>query len=232
MTKLEYMLDTYRFKSEATITEIWSNEFGNYIMLDTTIFYPQGGWQPTDIGIIKSENQKAEVINVRADVDGKVLHYIAWGHTLSDWDSVTLHIDEATRRFNARNHSAGHLLDVAVSNIWYNHLTPTRGHHFPEGSYVAYEGIIDAEQRETFIQKLQNEIDSLISQDIAMRIRHENLGDNEVPSKSTHRHANFEWYDWCGCWGTHITSSWEIWAIHIRKVSSKKWCVKISYQIK
>gem|GEM_PF-4225921 len=57
---------------------------------------------------------------------------------------------------------------------------------------MAYEGIIDAEQRETFIQKLQNEIDSLISQDIAMRIRHENLGDNEVPSKSTHRHANFE----------------------------------------
>jgi Ser-tRNA(Ala) deacylase AlaX len=49
-------------------------------------------------------------------------------------------IDSQKRIFNARNHSAGHLIDIAMKNIGLGYLKPTKGFHFPEGSYVEYEG--------------------------------------------------------------------------------------------
>jgi hypothetical protein len=35
--------------------------------------------------------------------------------------------------------AAGHLLDVAMSNIGIN-LEPGKGYHFPDGAYVEYKG--------------------------------------------------------------------------------------------
>lgn len=232
MTELEYMLDTYKFESEATVTEIWNNEFWNYIILDKTIFYPQWGGQPTDIWTIGSRSKILDIVNVRTDENGNVLHYISWDDILSIWDQVELEIDREIRIFNARNHSAGHLIDVAISNMWYKNLTPTRWHHFPDGSYVAYDGVIEAEEKESFIQQLQNEINSLISQNIPMIISYTDLEDNKLPTKHTHRHAHFEWYNWCGCGWTHVKSSWKIWEVIIKKISCKKWTTKISYEIK
>ena len=48
-------------------------------------------------------------------------------------------IDENKRRLYARLHSAGHLLDVAVSNIGLS-WQPGKGYHFPDSPYVEYIG--------------------------------------------------------------------------------------------
>lgn len=50
-------------------------------------------------------------------------------------DKVTCHVDEASRVKNARVHSAGHLIDVAMTNSGCT-LKPTKGYHFTPGSYV------------------------------------------------------------------------------------------------
>lgn len=232
MTELEYMLNTYNFESEATIVDIWNNEFWNYIILDKTIFYPQWWWQPTDTWVMASWDTTVDIVNVRADATGKIFHYILWNNPLNIWDQITSKIDKNVRIFNARNHSAGHLIDIAISNIWYPNFQPTRWHHFPDGSYVSYDGILPIDEREEFKNKLQQELDTLISKDITMQIDHENLENKQLPTKSTRRHAHFEWYSWCWCGWTHIKSTWEIWKITIRKVSCKKWSTKISYEIR
>lgn len=41
MTKLLYLSDTYIFSGTATILEAGMNDYGEYIVLDQTIFYPQ-----------------------------------------------------------------------------------------------------------------------------------------------------------------------------------------------
>lgn len=48
-------------------------------------------------------------------------------------------MNETNRRFYARLHSAGHLLDIAVKKLgiaW----KPGKGYHFSDGPYVEYSG--------------------------------------------------------------------------------------------
>jgi len=49
MTKLKYLENTYLFENNAVIIETWKNDFWKYIILDETIFYPQGWGQPSDV---------------------------------------------------------------------------------------------------------------------------------------------------------------------------------------
>ncbi len=87
-TELLYLKDTYLFKTVANFVEMRENEKGRAIILDKTIFYPQGGGQPTDSGYIRSASAVFKVTFVGLDPDGIV--YISnggWGsnyHTAKD----------------------------------------------------------------------------------------------------------------------------------------------------
>jgi Ser-tRNA(Ala) deacylase AlaX len=56
---------------------------------------------------------------------------------------VTVHIDADRRLLNARVHSAGHLLDVAMTNVGFGPdvMVPAKGLHTPEQAYVEYTGV-------------------------------------------------------------------------------------------
>lgn len=69
-------------------------------------------------------------------------------------------INQEKRRLYARIHSGGHFLDIAVKKIglpW----TPSKGFHFPEGSYVEYIGTIEG-KAEDIAAKLQQACDEVI----------------------------------------------------------------------
>ena len=231
MTQLEYMLDTYKFTSVARVVETWNNKFWNYIILDKTIFYPQWGWQPTDIGTIELWDKKVKVVHVRADEYGKVLHYIQWDIILDAGKRVDIKIDEPIRRFNARNHSAGHLLSEAIKNIWYGHIVSNKWFHFPKWAYVEYDWKIAEEKKIEFIQKLEAELKNIIDTDLPMMVEYQWLSEGEIPTKSIKRSARFQWLKWCGCGWTHVKSSAEIWGIKIRKIRNISWQMRISYDI-
>ena len=75
MTKLNYLDDTYLLESKATFIEIKENEKGKAVILDETIFYPQGGGQPADTGKIILDNNIFSVTDVRLDENGIVWHF-------------------------------------------------------------------------------------------------------------------------------------------------------------
>ena len=230
MTELLYLRDTYLFEETASVLEISENEFWTYIILDRTIFYPQWGWQPSDTGTIKTASWEFQVTMCRLSPEWVVYHYWETTWSMQVWEKVYLHIDGEKRSLNARNHSAGHLLDIAMSEIGYN-LKPWKWFHFPQGCYVEYSWEFDNEQKEEFIVKLETEINKLINQSIPMIITYEWLDDVTAPTWKIPRYAYFEWYEWCGCWGTHVKNSSEIWRVTIRKVKYKKWVLRISYNV-
>lgn len=63
-TKKLYLEDIYQFHFEGLIQEVGKDEKGTFIILDQTAFYPQGGVQPSDHGIIRNDNFNANVVHV------------------------------------------------------------------------------------------------------------------------------------------------------------------------
>lgn len=234
MTNLLYLNDTYLFEHLASVNDVVENEFGTALVLNQTIFYPQGGGQPSDIGTIVSESGKFEVISVRLNENGIVFHYGEFTEgAIKVGETVNLSIDQENRLQFAKIHSAGHLLDCAVEIVGLD-LIPTKGYHFADGSYVEYEGVIESD--DDIKHKLQVAIDELIAQNLKVEIvdytSEEALArDIHAPAGKSVRVVNFEGFDACGCGGTHIQSSKEIGQIIIRKIKSKKGNTRISYAV-
>lgn len=155
-TKLLYLEDFTCLKSQAKVLEVIQENDHCIVILDQTIFYPQGGGQPYDTGILQSPTGEFVVEEVRF-VDGVVRH-IGNGN-IQVGDSVICHVDKDRRMLNARIHSAGHLVDKAIAELnlpW----KPGKGYHFPNGPYDEYQGSlegIDKEKLKSDIERLCNE---------------------------------------------------------------------------
>ena len=61
MTKKLYLNDTYLLEAHARVLERACDERGPYLLLDQTIFYPQGGGQPCDQGTIISGGRQYQM---------------------------------------------------------------------------------------------------------------------------------------------------------------------------
>ena len=233
-TELLYLEDTYLFKGTAKFVEMRENERGKAVILDQTIFYPQGGGQPTDTGYIRTDKAAFKVTFVGLDPDGVVWHFGEFENgTFSEGEDVSLEIEEDKRKLHARIHSAGHLIDCAVQEMKSN-VIPDKGFHFADGPYIEGDGTV--EDTETFKSELETKVNEIASKCIP--VVKEMLTEEEAkgrgmtaPAGKSVRTIGFEGHKPCGCGGTHVNSSDEVGHITIRKVSSKKGRTKISYAV-
>jgi Ser-tRNA(Ala) deacylase AlaX len=147
-TVREYFDDTYRFTGSGTVLEITPTDKPEVfeVILDKTIFHPQGGGQPNDKGTMASETGVKFVISEAKHKDDAILHIgkfeEAEGAKFEVGNTVNLEIDGEFRSINARIHSAGHLLDMAMMRAGRKDLKPGKGYHFQEGPYVEYVGVV------------------------------------------------------------------------------------------
>lgn len=126
MTELMYQTDAYLKEFEAVVQGVEGPEFS----LDRTAFYPRGGGQPSDHGILQTEDTQLSVVEVRksgADVwhrlDSGVLNPGDRVHGVLDWD----------RRYTLmRTHTAMHILCGVVwrdygASVTGGNMEPGRG---------------------------------------------------------------------------------------------------------
>merc|ERR1712187_583778 len=109
---------------------------GVCVELNETIFYPQGGGQPSDTGKLEAAGlPPLDVVFVSNDIErmGVIRHEVEgdvaqWEAAISACKPVRVicKVDEAKRRDHARLHSAGHLLDVALRDLGFK-CKPLRG---------------------------------------------------------------------------------------------------------
>jgi misacylated tRNA(Ala) deacylase len=115
MTQLLFRDDAYLRSCSARVAQI--SERG--ILLDRTIFYPQGGGQPGDSGaLILADGRRVAIADTRkGDGPEDVLHIPAPGGALpAVGDAVTAEIDWERRHRLMRIHTCLHLLCAAVPN--------------------------------------------------------------------------------------------------------------------
>ena len=234
MTKLIYLSNSYLAKSNAVLIEERKDDLGLALILDQTIFYPQGGGQPSDTGIISASNFCFNVEKVRLNENGEVLHYGEYEQGRLQSGPVQIQINIESRIVNAKVHSAGHLLDCAVTALGIESLIPTKGFHFPEGPYVEYDGIL--ENHNEWISPLEKKINELVNQNIKIEdylLSSEEAAQKGVwaPAGKSARVVVFDGYEGCGCGGTHVSSTSEIGKMKIRKIKVKKGVTRIAYAI-
>jgi phenylalanyl-tRNA synthetase alpha chain len=140
MQKLLYLTDSYRKKLETEIQKIVRKGSVWHIFLKDTIIYPEGGGQPSDLGIINGKTGKARVLKAIFTSEG-VLHECQVEGVIKAGDRVTIYLDWKRRYLNMRLHSAGHILHEAVATL-FPQLVPVSANHSENNTLIRYRGEI------------------------------------------------------------------------------------------
>jgi alanyl-tRNA synthetase len=90
------------------------------LVLAQTPFYPEGGGQVADKGVIRGSQGVFTVEDVQR-VAGWILHYGQVQGTFTRGETVTAEVDEKLRLATARNHTATHLLHRALRTVLGEH---------------------------------------------------------------------------------------------------------------
>lgn len=211
VTRLRYLREMDLLELESLVAGVEADA----VLLEETIFYPQGGGQPYDQGFIVSPTARFRVSEVRHS-DAGVRHIGAFeSGSFSAGELVRSLVDAERRILHTRIHSAGHVVDMAVTSMEMGWV-PGKGYHYPEGAYVEYAGALSGDPG-TEIEKRCN---GILGQGIETRLQFD--GDQRTV-----------YYGSFGvlCGGTHVARLADIGPIVIRKLKESKGVVRVSYSV-
>ena len=157
---------------------------------DSTVFHPQGGGQPSDIGhfaIPGSDEKLFEVLSVRTSHTSPsiVLHF---GRFLAPHSAstapltpcpVTQQVDANKRNLYSRLHTAGHALGAATRALLEHKIEnfdELKASHFPDSASCEFRGLIDGKWK----RDIQSAVDELVDKDAEVRIEWWTKGDFRV----------------------------------------------------
>jgi misacylated tRNA(Ala) deacylase len=152
MTDQIYQTDSYTREFDARVTEV----SGQAVLLDRTAFYPGGGGQPHDLGVLHWEGGSSPVIKVKRQ-GGGIWHNLGGDppppatpvHGVLDWE----------RRYKLmRTHTALHVL---CGVVWRDYGALVTG-----GNMEPLKGRMDFEF-ETMHKELVAEIEASVNAEIA-----------------------------------------------------------------
>jgi misacylated tRNA(Ala) deacylase len=156
MTHLLYQLNSYLKEFEASIQG--QDMEHHAVILDQTAFYPGGGGQPYDTGILKMGVSAYPVSRVKK-VENQILHFIHPEHALPEVGSrVTGSIDWERRYQLMRTHTALHILCGVVFRDY--------GAQVTGGDMDPLQGRMDFEF-ESMHKELVETIQAAVNQEVA-----------------------------------------------------------------
>lgn len=221
MSEALFRANAYQRSCESKISAI----DGQNISLDQTVFYPNGGGQPGDIGTLRTtaglrvniiDTRKTETQDIAHIVDGDI-------SSLHVGDTVQVEIDWDRRYRFMRLHSCLHLLSVVLP------FGVTGGQISEDKARLDFD-MPDPADKETVNQQLND----LIQKNHPMRMEWiaeaqldaqpelvKTLSVQPPRGQGQIRLIHFEGADVQPCGGTHVNNSSEIGQVKVRKIEKK-----------
>ena len=230
-TKLLYYDDAYSREFKTKVLQVTKNDGLVGLILDSTVFYPTGGGQPSDKGVLEGENGRANVADVQWN-KGRILHLTNnMVDEIKQGEIVKGAIDWNRRYSLMKNHTAAHLmaeairralnspvkivgsalnvdkarLDLALGNSlrpMFQRIEDVANSIVKENRAVEIK-IMNHEEAEKHVERFYESLKTLPSEVLRVRI---------VEVKGLHA---------CACGGTHVKTTGELGSIKILGRASK-----------
>ena len=255
-----YQDDVYQKTCTAEVVEIREDRKGRALLLDRTVFCPEGGGQGSDRGTAELENGRILEITDVQESDGELLHYFCEKEGVTSaavqaGDVLTLHLDWDVRFDHMQRHAGEHILSGALHRLFgaFN-----RGFHMgdacmtidaafhPEGEETSMIDLAayPAYQKVTWEMALQAErkANRVIWEDAPITVRYFQTKE-EAEQMPLRKRLNFKEdisvvtvgdaehpLDCCPCCGTHPDSSGQVGLVKVYKVEANRGCTRIYFE--
>ena len=115
-----YRKDQYKSECMAEVTEVRSRDGKDIIACSVSVFYPEGGGQPSDRGTVSAGESIYSVTSAHDEsLEGPVWHYTdAPEGTFAPGDKVVLAIDWDLRFRNMQRHLGEHMLSGTFDTLY------------------------------------------------------------------------------------------------------------------
>lgn len=215
--------DAYLQDCEATVVAV--DAAG--IRLDRTVFYPMGGGQPGDSGVLRrADGTEIAIADTRkGEAQGEIVHVpAAPADGLQPGERVTVALDWTRRYRHMRMHSCLHLLCAAVpAGVTGGSIGDGKGRlDFDAGDTVLDKADIEAKVNALIAQNLP--VSARWIDDAEMEARPELVRTMSVKPPSGQgrvRLMEVAGTDLQPCGGTHVRATGEIGAVRVDKIESK-----------
>ena len=226
-TERIYFTDASILEFSARVVEVRPSSDGQQVVLDKTAFYPTGGGQPNDTGLLN----EARVVDVYEDEAGVIFHLVKEPGQLQAGDSVTGRIDQARRLDHMQQHSGQHILSQAFVKAC---NAQTRSFHLgAQTSTIDIELYSPTDDHMRTAEEVANQV---IFEDRLMRVHMVNEEEaarlplrKEVAVRGDVRVIEIEDFDWSPCGGTHAARTGQIGLIAIKSFERAKKMTRVEF---
>jgi misacylated tRNA(Ala) deacylase len=229
VTEPLYLEDSTVRTFEATVERV----DGERLVLDRTHFYPTGGGQPHDTGVLHAGGRDLSVVDVRRH---DVIHHVIEGEAPEPGTTVHGELDWERRRAHMRYHTAQHLLSALLlaeydartvgNQLYEDHARlDCRYPRFNERDLERIERrlnelisedrqvrwyALDRERAERELDPERTRLDLLPESITQVRVVEIGTPRGSEPAGPGARRPEGEAYDRTACAGTHVSNTAEI----------------------
>jgi len=231
-TRLLYYENAYVKEFDTRVVQILKMENGETgVVLDETAFFPGGGGQPSDTGLIENDGMHARVVRLKRH--GEIMiHFVdeVVGE-IREGDSVRGVIDWNRRYRLMRIHTSAHLMSHAIRQALDKPVEIVSSGMDLQKARLDFTH--KGSTRELFPQ-IENMANNIVKENRTVKIRlmPRNEGGEHVkkfheslktlpPQVSEVRIVEIEGWHACACGGTHVKSTSEIRGVTLLSRSSK-----------
>jgi len=140
------------------------------LVFNITPFYPEGGGQVGDTGVIQSSNEKITILNTRRE--NKLIIHLIDDLPNDIGSNFIAKVNTENRKASARNHTATHLLHESLRTILGDHVLQKGSLVNP--MYLRFDFTHFAKIEKSDLQKIEKDINSKILANIILK-EHVNL---------------------------------------------------------
>ncbi len=239
-TERIYIRDSYARECRSEVLRVVRDRGAKrYLVLDRTVFHPLEGGQPSDRGEIVGERFSLTVKKALSSA-GVVAHYgTISGEDPQPGDAVTCRLDWERRYLIMRLHTAGHILDAAVSEVFGGPVNTLGANHGPPEAHVDYAARLPSEDELGRIERIASEI---VSDDLQVRVRFvvpEELESSaynapnldRLPEAPVYRLVEIPGRNSIPCTGTHVARTGEVGGVRVLGATPLRGGFRLSYWV-